>query len=804
MTLVRDLRYGLRILVRNPTFGAAAIAVVALGIGATTAVFSVVRGVLLTPLPYREPDRLVLFRADGPGFAREALVTGEELAAIRARTDLFESVAVINESPSSLTSPGDMEAVTGASASDNFLETLGIKPFLGRTVTGRDIGPQWVSAVDISYDLWQRHWHGDPTILGKQIEVNNISMTVVGITPPAFRLYLGPAVKVTTRIDVWYPRGAGYDEARVRSQLAIARLRDGVALGHARAQVADLMAALIASRPGSYPTGSVRLSLSTLDEDVVSDVKPALFALTGAVVFVLLVACANLANLLLARASARTRELALRVSVGASRGQIVRQLLAEGLVVGVLGAIGGLLLAQWCVDGLLLLAPPALPRREAIAVDGGVAAFAIVMSLISTLLVSLVPAWHATKSDLAAMLKNDPALARGAATTRGLLVAGQLALSLVLLVGAGLMTRAFVSLRSVPLGFDPRQAMTMNVELQVQRFNMGSIEESWLKRLAFYHALSQSVQQIPGVERTGIGLFVPLTGGPITERFSRGPNQPESPAYGAIALAGFLESLRVPLVAGRYFTIEDDKRLVIIVDRQLADEMWPRESALGKRLLLVSALRQQWVEVVGVVAHVQMDGVRSRGLPEIFMTYAARQYSDLSLVVRAPNALSLVPAIEAAVQRLGPGRPVHDIRALEDYVADASADTRFALFVLGAFASLALALTAIGVYGIVAYATARRTREIAVRLALGADGSRIVALVVRDGLMWTALGLAGGVAGALALSRYLSSLLFKVGERDPITFVAVALLLAAIALVATLIPALRAVRIAPMLALRSE
>jgi predicted permease len=425
--------------------------------------------------------------------------------------------------------------------------------------------------------------------------------------------------------------------------------------------------------------------------------------------------------------------------------------------------------------------------------------------MLSSLLVALVPEWHATRSDLAGMMKNDPGSSRGAGATRGLLVASQLALSLILLVGAGLMTRAFVSMRNVPLGFDPHDAVSMTVHLHNQRFNDGSLEAARLRRLAFYHALTESTRQIPGVQAAGVGLFVPFSGGPITQRYSTGPDQPDRPAVAVIAFAGFLETLRVPLLAGRYFTPDDDNRLKVIVDRRLADETWPNQSAIGRWLLLPSAVRPpDWVEVVGVVEHVQLDDLRLRGLPELFVTYATRQYSSLSIVARGPNPAVLAPAVEAAVQRLGPGRPVHDIRLLDEYVADASADTRFALFVLGAFALFAIVLTSIGVYGVVAFATAQRTREIAVRRALGADAGSIVSLIVRDGAAWTVGGLSAGLVGARVLSRYLESLLFHVGPNDAATFVTVALLLSAVALVASALPALHAVRVDPMLALRSE
>jgi putative ABC transport system permease protein len=804
MTILRDLRFGFRILFRNPSFSVGAIAVLALGIGATTAVFSVVRAVLLQPLPYREPNRLVLFRADGPGVPHQALLTSYELAAMRARPDLFESVAVIGESECNLTSPDDMEAVTGASASVNFFETVGVKPLLGRTVSQVDFGVTWVSGIDISYELWQRHWRGDPDIIGKPIEVNNIPMTIVGVLPRGFRVNLGPGVPLQTRVDVWYPRGAGYDEDPARAYVTIARLRRNMTVAAAQAAVAEIARQVAAAHPTGYSAGPVRVSATPLDREVVSDVKPALVALMGAVAFVLLVACANLMNLLLARACARTRELAVRAAIGASRAQLVAQLTAESAALGAVGAGLGLIVAQLGVDILVRLAPATLPRREIIAIDATVAVFAVAVSLVCSFVFGLVPAWQATSGNMAGTMKQDPALGRHTGATRGVLVAAQLALSLTLLVGAGLMMRAFISMRAVPLGFDPSRAVTMNVHLQVQRFNEGTIAQSKVRRLAFYHQLLDSVRQIPGVERAGVGLFVPLSGGPIPRRITETPGRADHPVAGVLALAGFLESLKVPLAAGRYFTRDDDDRPVVIIDRALADELWPNESAVGRRVQLADALSRRPVEVVGVVPHVQLEGFRTPGLPEVFMTYASSSYSALNIVVRGENPAALVAPVEAAVQRLGPGRPVHDVRALEDYVADASAETRFALFVLGIFAGLAVVLTAVGVYGVVAYATARRTREIAVRMALGADASTIVTLVVRDGAWWIVAGLAAGAIGARLLTRYVQALLFGVAPNDALTFVAVAVLLAGVATVATMVPAIRALRTDPMQALRAE
>jgi putative ABC transport system permease protein len=801
VTLLRDLRHGVRILAKNPTFAIAALGVMALGIGATTAVFSVLRGVLITPLPYRDPSQLVLFRADLPGLAHEPALTSLEFSALRDRTDLFDDVAAAVEADGNLTAPDDMAPMNAVAVSENFLSTLGVAPVLGRTVRQGDTGQRW--SIDIGYDVWQRHFNGDTSIVGRAIEVNGNPMIVAGVLPRGFKAYLGSSVALSPQMDLIYFRSSGYDDDPFRGNVVIGRLRRGVSIEAARAAVEVLVTNLVAAHPSRYRTGPVRLSLSPIEADVVSEVKPALVAATGAVALVLIVACANLTNLLLARASARTREMAVRISLGASRGQIVRQLLAEGLVIGAVGAAAGWLLAQWGVDALLALAPAALPRRETIAVDGTVAAFAITLAVAAALVVSLVPAWHAARANVSGSLKADGV--RTADVTRGLLVAAQLALSVVLLVGAGLMTRAFISLRSVPLGFDPHRAASLYVSLSGKRFGTGTLEEARARRREFYQQLVDEVRDAPGVRQAGVGFPVPMTGVSMSQRVSLGPETPERQIEGFIAFAGYLEALGVPLLAGRSFARADDSQPLVVVDDRLARDLWPGESAIGRRLLVVNTVGPpRWTEVVGVVAHVQSQGLRGPGSPQVWMTYAVRSYAQLNLVVRAADPMAAVAPVARAVQQLGAGRPIRDVRLLDDYVSDASADTRFALFVLGVLSALALILAAVGVYGVVAYATARRTREIAVRLALGADGRRIVGLVIRDGLGWTAAGISAGVLGALALSRYVSSLLFHVGERDPVTYLSVAMLLVVIAVVATAIPAARAVQVDPMLALRSE
>lgn len=799
--MTRDLSFGWRVLRRHPSFACAAIAVMVLGVGASTAVFSVLRGVLIAPLPYGDPARLVLVHADLPGMTRVPILTSLEFAALRARTDVFESVAAGVEAEGNLTAGDDVTAVNAAAVSETFLETLGVPPLMGRAVRRGDTGAQ--RAVNISYEVWMRHFRGDPAIVGRTIEFNASRAIVAGVLPPDFRAYLGPGVLIPTRLDVLIFRSSGYDDDPFRGNVVVARLRRDVSLDAARAAVAALASQLVADHPDRYRTGPLQLTMTPLPDEVVSEARPALLAAAGAVLLVLGAACANLMNLLLVRASARSREIAVRISIGARRRDIVRQLLAEGVVLGVIGAAGGWVLAHWAVDVLLALAPAALPRRETIAVDGGVALFAVVVALACAIGVSLVPAWHATRRQFTTSVKEDAA--RSGGRLRGMLTAAQVALSVVLLVGAGLMARAFVNMRTMPLGFDPSAATAMHVSLDGQRWGGGTIDEARIRRLGFYERLSAEARAVPGVRQAGVGFPFPLSGIAMSQRVSLGPPAAEVETDAFIAFAGYLETLAVPLLTGRYFTRADHDRPVVIVDERLAALLWPGRPAVGQRLFIVKAVGTSgWADVVGVVAHVQSRGPRDAGPPQIWVTYATRSYGQLNVVVRASDQASAVAGVVNAVQQLGAGRPVREIRALDDYVADASADTRFALFVLGVLAVLAVILTAVGVYGVVSYAMARRARELAVRLALGSSRQRLVREVVRDGAVWTLLGLVAGLAGAGALARQIEALLFRVSPDDVFTFATVGILLALIAVAASIIPALRAARVDPMLVLRGE
>jgi putative ABC transport system permease protein len=479
------------------------------------------------------------------------------------------------------------------------------------------------------------------------------------------------------------------------------------------------------------------------------------------------------------------------------------QLLSEGLVIGALGAGAGWMLAHWGVEALLALAPSTLPRREAVAVDGSLALFAMATGLLCSVVVSLVPAWHSTHSNLVRQGRDSPSHAGG--RTRGVLIAAQLALSVILLVGAGLMMRAFVNLRSVPPGFDPRDRASLFISLDGSRWNPGTYAEATALRRGFYERLSDQARDLPGVRQAGVGFPVPHAGIAMSQRVSIGPAAPHLETDGFTALDGYLETLGVPLVAGRYFTRADNSQLLVIVDEHLARQLWPGEPAVGRRLLVIRSVSSPLsAEVVGVVRHVQSRGPRDEGPPQIWMTHAVRAYAQLNVVVHATDPIEAAGRITKTVRELGAGLPVRDVRRLEDNVRAASADTRFALFVLAVLAALAVSLAAVGVYGVVSYAMSRRTREIAVRLALGASPRQLVARVLREGAIWTLVGLTAGTAGAAVLARFLETLLFRIEPHDALTFAAVAALLGAVTLAATVIPALRAASVDPMLALRSD
>lgn len=803
METFRDVRYAIRLLIRNRVFAIAAVSIMALGITATTTVFAVVRGVLLRGLPYPDANRLVVIRADSSRGIQQVLLTPQEFFALGTRPDIFDATATYNGVDGNLTGVDDMELVSAASVSENFLPLLGARPFAGRMLDlKQDYGTRFVSGVMISYELWQRRWHGDPGVVGRHIEFNNIDTTVVGVLPPGFTLEFGPGAPIQRHVDLWFPHViAPTETATVPIVPTIARLRTGVTVAQVRRALDDISAKLVAAHPGDYKTGAVRLTAALLADDTVRDARPALVALSGAVAFVLLVACANLMNLLLTRASARSRELAVRTAVGASRADLVRQLTIESLVLVMIAGSLALVLSVWTVRAVLLLAPAALPQRDAVALDPIVIAFAAVVSLLAAIALGVVPAWQVTRTDLVSSLKSDPATR--SKTARGLLVAAQVAFSLMLLVGAGLMARTFVALTRAPLGFTPDRLISVRTQLAFRQFSTRDA------MFGFYRRAVDAVTQLPGVAQASVmapSFFSDIV---TYRRVALDGASPEIAATSTTVFPNFFRTAGITFVEGRDFRLDDvttPARTPIIMDRRLADELWPGRQAAGRWVLLSPhATSEQWAEVVGVVDHVRSVDVHGDGLPEIYVTWPHRPSVNMAMLVRASgDPRAVAAAVKTSIERMRPARPAHPPEIVSDLVKDQRADTTFASIVLGAFAVLGLALAAIGVYGTVAYATARRMRELAVRRAIGATARHIILTVTTESAVWIAVGVAVGSIGAVVLGRFVQSLLYGIAPTDALTFAATTVTLALVAAVSAAIPAMRATRIDPMTALRED
>lgn len=801
-TVIQDLRFAVRLLARQKGFAVLSVLTLALGVGATTAMFTVVNAVLLRPLPYAEPDRLVMIRADGATRTAEPMLSLAEVHALQEHATTLAQVdglAVINGNLGSGDGQRPMERVAAVSATDGFLDLLGVRPVLGRLVTGRDMTSEAVLSVVISEELWRRRYEGDPGILERVILVNNMRVSVAGVLPSGFRMLLSPDAGIPSQIDLWLPITFG-DSPDDRIVTTLARLAPGASLAGARDELGALGQRLSAQHGDRSARTPLTLHVEPLQADTARAARPALLALMGAVLFVLLIACANLANLLLARASARARELAVRSALGAGRWRLVRQLLTEGLLIGALGGALGLLIVPWAESLLLRLRPETLPALESLPLDWRVVTFALLATLACSLLFSLVPAWHGTRLDVQHTLK---ATSRGGGSRHGrlrpALVVAEVALAIVLLVGAGLMLRTIVGLHAVPTGFDSSGVITMQAAIQPRAFR--EYEKKW----QFYQSAMERIQALPGVASASAIRPLPFESHKILERMA--VNQGEIPAETYTTLPDYFTTMGIGLRAGRDFTADDltRQRPVVIVDEAFARAAWPGQNPLGRTLRVADSRNAPVLTVIGVVGHVLTETLRAAGRPQVYLPYHEYALFDMAVVARAAgDPLLLAQPIRREIDALGGNRPVHTIRLMDEYVADTLAEGRFALVLLGIFAGLALTLSAIGIYGVISYTAAQRTREIGVRVALGATRGDILRLVFGDGLRWAAAGVVLGLGASLALTRYLATLLFEVRATDPLTLAGVSLLLMAVALLACYVPARRAGRVEASEALRAE
>ena len=795
---VRDARYGARVLRRSPGYGLVVIMTLALGIGMNAAVFSVVYGVLWRALPYPDPARIVVIEADTRALPTAYSSSGAVFD-VRAQTRLITSIAQVEGRDASLEIDGAMESVAAARVTDDLLPLLGATPLmLGRTlVTSQDADGIVVKGVVISHELWQRRFQGDPHVVGRRLTVNNFDVEVVGVMRPGIRLVLSAASHAGERIDLWLPRDFA-PSLLYRGLPLVGRLAPGASVAEAHAELAALASSFVAGHPSAYP-GGLRLTVRPLGEVVTRDVKPALMALAAAVGFVLLIACVNVANLLLARAKTRERELAVRRALGATRVRLVRQLLAENLILAILGGVSGLLLARLGVGALDWLRPVHLPRQSAIAVDGAVMLWTAGLTVVSSILFGLVPALAFTREADGRPLHSGRAgsLQLRSRRLHRCLVLSEIALSIVPLVAAGLMLRTFANLLETPIGFDPAHVVTARVSLNLREF--ATVD----RRSTFYRDAIARVRELPAVEAASIGGPPPFAPVQNTLRFWRSDDTEGSLGMHRSVMPGYLGVMGIPLRAGRDISDDDliHRRRVVVVDERLAGQLWQGD-AIGKRLSVEYS--KQPLEVVGVAGHIRARDIRDSGTLMIYVPSHVYEIEQ-TLVVKTRAPLSTIgPAIKEAVEALGPGRPVFDIRPMDDIVEASIDNTRFTMLVLSGFAVAALLLAGVGLYGTLAYLTSQRTQEFGVRLAMGATASDILRLVLREGGLLTGLGATLGLAGAVAVARVLRGLLYGVTPLDGLTMASVIALVALVALVAVGWPAWRAARVDPTAALRAE
>jgi putative ABC transport system permease protein len=797
---LRDARYGARVLWRSPGYSAVVIMTIALGIGVNAAIFSVVHAVLWRPLPYPDASRLVIIEADMRALA-SASSSSSEVLDLRAQSRLITGIAQVEGRDASLEIDGVMEHIASARVTDELLPLLGATPLmLGRSlVTTQDSRDIVLTGVVISHELWQRRFRGDPDVIGRHLTVNNYDVQVVGVMRPGFRLVFPGANHAEEAIDLWLPRDFA-PGLLYRGLPLVGRLAPGVTVTEAQAELDTLVSTFVASHAAAYPHG-LRLTVQPLGEAVTRGVKPALMALSAAVGFVLLIACANVANLLLVRAKSRERELAVRRALGATRLRLVRQLLFENLLIAILGGAGGLLLAQIGVAVLDWLRPVHLPRQSEIAIDGAVFLWTLGLTAASSLVFGLVPALAFTRHSNGRPLQSGRAgslMLRSRRLHRGL-VLSEVALSIIPLIAAGLMLRTFTNLLDAPIGFDPAGVVTARVSLNLREFSTRD------RRSEFYLGAAARLRELPGVEMASVGGPLPLAPVRSTLRLWRSDDREATSLIGThqSIMPGYFQVMGIPLRGGRDFSDDDivHGRRVVVVDEQLAAQLW-QGTAIGRQLSVDYS--KQPLEVVGVAGQIRARDIRDSATPVIYVPSHVYEIEQ-TLVVKTRTPLATIgPVIKETVEQLGPGRPVFDIRRMDDVVAESFGSIRFTMLVLSGFAVASLVLAGVGLYGTLAYLTSQRTQEFGVRLALGASAASILRLVIREGCLLTGLGAAIGLAGAIALTRGLRALLYGVTPLDGFTFGSVVGLVAMVAIVAVGLPAWRAAHVDPTVALRAE
>lgn len=799
-TLLRDIRYGIRSLLKRPAFTAVALIALALGIGANTAIFSLVNAVLLRPLPFPESDRLVWVWGNIRNAGSRASVSPLDFLDYRKQNKTFEQFAATFGVPLhlNLTGSGEPERLTAAGVTGNYFQALGVRPALGRTFLLENESPGRDQVAVLSYGLWQKRFAGDPAIVNKTVTLDGKTCDVIGVMPPDFN---------PQTAELWIPINFDFSpemkQRKAHFLRPIGKLKAGVTLAQAQADIDAIARQLEEQYPGTNTGWSLRLV--PLREQIVGNIKPTLFILFGAVGFVLLIACANVANLLLVRAAARQKEIALRTALGAGRLRIVRQLITESLLLALLGGGLGTLLAIWGVDLMVAASAGSIPPTAQVRIDATVLVFTLLIALLTGVLFGLAPALRTMKLNLSESLKEG---GRGASAgaqrnrTRSLLVVLESAIAVVLLIGAGLLVRSLIQLQNTSPGFDAHNVLTMRVDLPLQKYATPD------KSANFFEQLESRVGSLPGVESVGFVTELPLSGQPNDMPFTVEGRPPVTidQAFDADFRRvnhHYFQALRIPLLRGRNFTEQEVRQSakVLVISDLLAREVFPNEDPLGKRL--VTAIGDRVFEIIGIVGDVRHRALEAQPAAAMYMPTYETGWTNVVIRTQG-DPLGLAAAVRQEVQAIDPDQPVADVKTMEQWVDTSVAAPRYRTAMLGLFAMLALVLASTGIYGVMSYSVAQRTHEIGVRMALGARQLDVLKLVVRQGMSRVVIGVGLGLVGAIALTRVMTTLLFGVSAKDPVTFAAVATLLSVVALVACYIPARRAAKVDPLVALRYE
>ena len=819
--LLQDLRYGARMLLRTPMITAIVVLALALGIGANTAIFSVLNAVVLTPLPFDHPEELLFLNERSP-VLDEMSISYPNFADWRNQNHVFEKIGVYNRNSYNLTGYGEAERILTAQVSADLFAALRAKPMMGRLFTNDEDKPGAAPVVVLSYALWQRRFGGQPGILNQSLTFNGKSYTVIGVMPPEYAF--------PTRVEMWVPVGPLSDDPNWQQRgshpglYGVGRLKPGVTAAQAQSDMNNIAANLSQQYPDSNAKNGVRIR--TLMEVLVGDsVKQTLWILFGAVAFVLLIACANIANLLLARATGRRKEMAIRAAMGASRWRIARQLLTESLLLALIGGGLGLVIARLAIKFILYISPTAIPRAREIGIDWRVLAFTFGVSVLTGVLFGLVPALQAGDVDVHETLKEASRGTSARHWLRSSLVIVEVATTMVLLIGAGLMIRSFYRLENVNPGFSYENLTSFTVALPDKKY------AHFEQRSEFFNRLIENLRALPGVQSVGAASGLPLGNNGYQTWFLVGGQPPPAPSDRPLmescsVTPDYFRAMNIPLLRGRYFAEHDDRSAVagkdlsklnegqqllagvsvIIIDEEFAKRYWPNEDAVGKRIKVGTDQAAPSLEIVGVVGRVKMerldtDSNRVQG----YLSFSQVPFQSMTIIVKGqsdPN--QLIASARNQVKALDPDQPIYNIRTMDEIRGESIAPQRLNLTLLSIFAVIAFLLAIVGIYGVMSYAVTQRTHEIGIRMAIGAQPRDVFRMILGQGMMLTIVGMVAGLLGAFALTRLMATMLFSVKPTDPLTFAGVALLLLAIALIACYIPGRRATKVDPVNSLRYE